>query len=58
MKKKEQRKAMRKLKRNFFQEAMIRELDLEYRRALSAHTKRAIAKKKLSTPTDLNCKPM
>jgi hypothetical protein len=49
---------MKKLKRNFFQEAMLRELDLEYRRAVSAHTKRAIAKKKLSTSADLNCKAL
>jgi hypothetical protein len=58
MKQNEQKKAMKKLKRNFFQEAMIRELDLEYKRAVSEHTKRAVAKKKFSTSTDLKCKAM
>ena len=53
MKHKEQQKAVRKLKRNFFREAMIREFDLEYRRQLSDSIKRGIQAKrereKLST---------
>jgi hypothetical protein len=49
MKKQEQTKAKRKLKRNFFREAMTRELNLEYRRQLSESIKRGIQRKKLST---------
>ncbi len=49
MKNQEQTKAKRKLKRNFFREAMTRELNLEYRRQLSERIKRGIQRKKLST---------
>jgi hypothetical protein len=49
MKNKEQAEAKKKLKRNFFREAMTRELNLEYRRQLSERIKRGIQRKKLST---------
>lgn len=44
------RKVLKKLKRNFFMEAMIREIDLEYKRQLSKGVKETLARKKLSTP--------
>lgn len=49
MKNKEQAGAKRKLNRNFFREAMTRELNLEYRRQLSESIKRGLQRKKLST---------
>lgn len=49
MKNKEQAGAKRKLKRNYFREAMTRELNLEYRRQVSERIKRGIQRKKLCT---------
>lgn len=49
MNNKEQKEARKKLKRNFFREAMTRELYLEYKRQLSKSIKRGIQRKKLST---------
>lgn len=49
MKNKKQTQAKRKLKRNYFREAMIREIDLEYRRQLSEQIKKGIQRKKLLT---------
>lgn len=49
-KNKEERDAVRKLRRNFFHEAMIRELDLEYKKQLAESIKRGIARKRLFTP--------
>lgn len=46
---KEQREAERKLKINFFREAIIREFNLEYKKQLSESIKRGTARKKLST---------
>ncbi len=46
---KEKQNAKRKLKRNFFREAMTRELNLEYRRQLSERIKQGIRRKKLFT---------
>ena len=46
---KKEQDTSRKLKRNFFREAMIRELNLEYRRQLSEHIKQGMRRKKLST---------
>ena len=41
-----QQRAIKKLRRNFFQEAMIKEIDLEYRRQLSDSVKRGIRAKR------------
>ena len=49
MKNEEQTRAKKKLKRNFFREAMTRGLHLEYKRQLSERIKRGIQRKKLST---------
>ena len=43
------RKVWKKLKRNFFMEAMVRELDEEYKRQLSKGMKEVLARKKMST---------
>ena len=49
MQNKKQTQAKRKIKRNFFQEAVIRELNLGYRRQRSEQIKRGIQRKKLLT---------
>lgn len=43
------RKVWKKLKRNFFMEAMDRKLDEEYKRQLSVRIKEGIRRKKMST---------
>lgn len=48
MKDLDQQKAKRKLKRNTFREALLQELNLEYRKQLSQSIKRGMARKKLS----------
>ena len=48
-KNKEQQKAKRKLRRNFFNEAVMRELAQEHSRQLSESIKRGIRAKSLST---------
>jgi len=49
MKNKEQTKAKNSLKKNFFREALLRELNLEYKRQLSRNSNRLKTSKKLST---------
>ncbi len=46
---KEQRDAKRKLRRNFFREAVLRELKLEAKNQLTMNVRKAMALKKLST---------
>lgn len=49
MKDRTQAKAKNFLKRNFFHEALVRELNLEYKRHLSHNSKLSKTRKKLST---------
>ena len=51
-----QQQSKRLLTKNFFMEAMKRELELEYKRQLSDRIKQALARKKLSTFKRLECK--
>jgi len=49
MKNKHQKEAKRKLRRNFFREAMIREQNLEHKKQISENIKSGIKNKRLST---------